>query len=60
MEKIEKVMSFLQSVDKDLDYLIEYLEEGDDIFLLGEMEEFSIELIKIMRRIERNSGDFYD
>lgn len=59
MEKIEKVMSFLQNIDKDLDYLIEYLEEDDDVLLLGEMEEFSEQLIKIMRRVERY-GEFYD
>lgn len=59
MEKIEKVMSFLQNIDKDLDYLIEYLEEDDDVLLLSEMEEFSEQLIKIMRHVERY-GDFYD
>lgn len=58
MEKIEKVMSFLENIDKDLDYLIEYLEE-DDVLLLDEMEELSEHIISIMRRVERVS-DFYD
>lgn len=59
MEKFEKVMSFLQSVDKDLDYLIEYLEEDDDVLLLDEMEELSEQLIRVMRHVERY-GEFYD
>ena len=63
MEKIEKVMSFLESVDSDLDYLIEYLEQDDDFFLLDEMEELSEHIIRIMRRVERVNdiyGDAYD
>lgn len=63
MEKIEKVMSFLESVDSDLDYLIEYLEEDDDFFLLDEMEELSEHIIRIMRRVDRINdvyGDVYD
>lgn len=59
MEKIEKVMSFLENIDKDLDYLIEYLEEDEDVLLLDEMEELSEHIIKIMRHVERY-GDFYD
>lgn len=54
MEKIEKVMSFLENIDKDLDYLIEYLEEDDDFLLLDEMEELSEHIVKIMRHIRKS------
>ncbi|OUQ09353.1 hypothetical protein B5E92_00855 [Erysipelatoclostridium sp. An15] len=56
MENLEKVMKFIESVDRDLDYLIDYLYQEDDISLLEEMEDLSDDISRVIRHLERLGG----
>lgn len=53
MENLEKVMSFLESVDNDLDYLIEYLEQDEDYLLSDELLELSELITKKIRKLSK-------
>lgn len=56
MENLEKVMKFIENVDRDLGYLIDYLYQEDDISLLEEMEDLSDDISRVIRHLERLGG----
>lgn len=58
MENLEKVMKFIENVDRDLDYLIDYLYQEDDISLLEEMEDLSDDISRVIRHLERLGGSY--